>query len=109
MLKVISRSPTDLQRVLDTIVETAQNLSSSYDAAIVLREGEGMRVRAIRGPFRCAPNGRPLTEGQLRLVQSWTGRQFMFMTFLPPEPSSLRVKRTRSSWDIARSSRCRCC
>ena len=65
VLKVISRSPTDLQRVLDTIVETAQRLSNSYDAAIVLREGQGLKVRAHNGPIPMRTEWPTLNRGSV--------------------------------------------
>jgi signal transduction histidine kinase len=65
VLKVISRSPTDLQHVLDTIVEMAQKLSGSYDAAIALREGEGMRARAHNGPIPMRTGWPTLNRGSV--------------------------------------------
>ncbi|MBV8752046.1 MAG: GAF domain-containing protein [Hyphomicrobiales bacterium] len=65
VLKVISRSPTDLQRALDTIVETAKTLSNSYDAAIALREGEGMRARAHNGPIPIRTEWSTLSRGSV--------------------------------------------
>jgi GAF domain-containing protein len=65
VLKVISRSPTDLQHVLDTIVEMAQKLSGSYDAAIALREGERMRARAHNGPIPMRTEWPTLSRGSV--------------------------------------------
>src|ERR1700719_1111293 len=44
ILGVISRSPTDVQPVLDTIVRAAVALCDSYDAVILLRDGEYLRI-----------------------------------------------------------------
>jgi GAF domain-containing protein len=51
VLNVISRSPSDIQPVLDTIVETAGRLCDSYDTIIFLREGDALSVVAHRGPI----------------------------------------------------------
>jgi signal transduction histidine kinase len=51
ILAVISRSPTDVQPVLDTIVRAAVALCDSYDAVILLRDGEYLRIAAHHGPM----------------------------------------------------------
>jgi GAF domain-containing protein len=51
VLKIISRSPSDLQPILDAIVETVKMLCGSYDAGIVMRSGDGLKLRAHKGPI----------------------------------------------------------
>jgi len=51
VLRVISNSPTDVQPVLDAIVKTATTLCASYDAVVLLRDGDDLRVAAHHGPM----------------------------------------------------------
>jgi GAF domain-containing protein len=68
VLNVISRSPAQIQPVLDTIVETAGRLCEGYDAAILLRRGDQLEVAAHRGPipidFHTKPIGRGWVTGR---------------------------------------------
>src|SRR5262249_15800592 len=51
ILNVISRSPTNVQPVLDTVVEHASRLCSARDAQIFRREGQVLRLVAHHGPI----------------------------------------------------------
>ncbi|WP_271525905.1 GAF domain-containing protein [Bradyrhizobium sp. CCBAU 53380] len=51
ILKVIASSPTDVEPVLRTIVESACELCQAYDAVLVLKEGCDLVVRAHHGPI----------------------------------------------------------
>ena len=49
ILRVIASSPTDLQRVLDTLVESAARLCDATTAGIQQQEGDHLRVVASFG------------------------------------------------------------
>jgi two-component system, NtrC family, sensor kinase len=57
ILRVISRSPTDVQPVLDIVVEHARRLCSARDAQIFRCEGEQLRLVAHHGPIPTGPVG----------------------------------------------------
>jgi len=67
VLKVISRSALDVQRVLDALVESAARLCAAYDAAIFRLSGDGLRLVAHYGQLPTSgPVGqltRPLVRG----------------------------------------------
>ena len=69
ILSVISRSPGNVQPVLDTIVRAAVKLCDSYDAVILLREGDRLRIAAHHGPmtidFTSLPISRDWISGRV--------------------------------------------
>ena len=69
VLGIISRSPTDVQPVLDAIVESAARVCGIDDVVLRLREGNAMVVRAHFGPI---PIGRveiSIDEPQFRWMR----------------------------------------
>ena len=55
VLGIISRSPTDVQPVLDAIVESAARVCGIDDVVLRLREGNTMVPRAHFGPIPIEP------------------------------------------------------
>ncbi len=51
VLKVISRSVFDLDKVLDTLVESVVRLCDAYDGIILLKEDNELRIEAHHGPI----------------------------------------------------------
>ena len=58
VLGIISRSPTDVQPVLDAIVESAARVCGIDDVVLRLREGDTMVSRSHYGPI-------PMTRGEI--------------------------------------------
>ena len=56
VLGIISRSPTDVQPVLDAIVESAARVCGIDDVSLRLREGNNLVSRAHFGPIPQGPS-----------------------------------------------------
>jgi len=70
ILHVISRSPTDVQPVLDAMVASATRLCEARDAVILLRDGDTIAARAHMGPL-----GSLIINEPVPLNSAWvTGR-----------------------------------
>src|SRR3990172_7306639 len=50
ILKVISRSPTDVQPVFDAIAQNAARLFDGWYSSIIMRDGDILRLGALAGP-----------------------------------------------------------
>ena len=70
ILGIISRSPTDIQPVLDTMVESAARLCEAFDVSIFQLDGDRLRLVAHRGPIPAVATlplvrGRPVSRSVL--------------------------------------------
>jgi GAF domain-containing protein len=69
VLGIISRSPTDVQPVLDAIVESAARVCGIDDVVLRLREGSGFVSRAYFGSIPIGRAERGIDEPQIRRVR----------------------------------------
>src|SRR5512138_3000829 len=65
ILQIISGSPTDLQPVLDAMVERAARLCHSYDAVILRLDAGVLRRAAHHGPIPPLPGFLPLARSRV--------------------------------------------
>ncbi len=91
VLSIISRSPTDVQPVLDAIVESAAKVCGIDDVLLRLREGDVMISRAHFGPIPMAGSKSALTSQ--RHDGCVSKARFTFRTSAPRNrfPTSVRV------------------
>ena len=68
ILRVISRSPTNLQPVLDAIATNAALVCDAYDAVVFLREGDRLRTAAHYGPITITLQHSTLSRGSVTEV-----------------------------------------
>jgi two-component system NtrC family sensor kinase len=68
VLKVISRSTFDLQKVFDALTESACRVCGAYDAGLFLKAGDSLRKHSHHGPipidFDAAPISRDWATGR---------------------------------------------
>jgi GAF domain-containing protein len=69
VLGIISRSPTDVQPVLDAIVESAARVCGIDDVVLRLRDGNAMVARAHFGPIPISRVGISIDEPQYRWMR----------------------------------------
>jgi GAF domain-containing protein/anti-sigma regulatory factor (Ser/Thr protein kinase) len=69
VLGIISRSPTDVQPVLDAIVESATKVCGIDDVVLRLRDGDVMRARAHYGPVPMPRNEVSVDAPEYRWVR----------------------------------------
>src|SRR5262249_9533098 len=69
VLGIISRSPTDVQPVLDAIVESAAKVCGIDDVVLRLSKGDTMAVRAHFGPVPTGPVEISIVEPQFRWIR----------------------------------------
>jgi putative methionine-R-sulfoxide reductase with GAF domain len=70
VLKVISRSALNVQKVLDALVESAARLCDAHDAAIFQLVGDGLRLVAHHGQI---PIAGPIGQFTIPLVRGFVG------------------------------------
>src|SRR5499426_2031565 len=65
ILRMIARSPTDLQPVLDAVAESAARVCGAHDALIYRIDGDVLRLEAHYGPLPWMNEGMPCNRGSV--------------------------------------------
>jgi GAF domain-containing protein len=63
ILRVIAASPTNITPVLESVAESAARLCDAYDAIVLLREDDVLKLGAHYGPIEFDLEGRPIGRG----------------------------------------------
>ena len=100
VLGIISRSPTDVQPVLDAIVESAARVCGIDDMLLRLREGNSLVSRAHFGPIPIAASRLVLTRH--RFAGCGSTARFTFPTFARRTISHVRFRPSpaRTFWSF---------
>jgi hypothetical protein len=96
ILRVISRSPTDIQPMLDAVAESAARLCAAYDAIVHHLDGDTLRIMAHHGlsPFGSTPFPLPGLSADARCS---SGGRFRWPMYRPRRKSSQRAVRSPGS------------
>ncbi len=84
-LKVIASSPTDINPVLQAIVESACEVCDAYDAIVRLKQGDDLRFSAHHGPLSVTLNDRPISRNWTAGRAVIEGKPVQVKDLLSPE------------------------
>ena len=85
ILKVIASSPTDINPVLQAIVESACEVCDAYDAIVRLKQGDNLRFSAHHGPLSVTLNERPISRNWTAGRAVIEGKPVQVKDLLSPE------------------------
>jgi two-component system, NtrC family, sensor kinase len=83
VLRVISSSPTDLQRVFAGIAASAARLCDAYDATIFQADGDILCLVGHHGPIPSTAHGTPLKRGIVTAHASLTDERYRLLICKP--------------------------